>query len=1071
MAARQWSWMKPPTVAALFLCVGSMIFAQAPANEASEPQQQSQTQQAQQPATTNSKPLTAVDTSTFSASELQSLPAEGRHWQDFVLDSQAGTSGSLAPDSQRQTTFSVDGASLGLAFGNSNEAAQGSYPQGSTSESGTSGSGLKESALGHSWNGGHGFAFGEAAIRDVQSAAGRAEAAANRSGGGQLTIETESGSNQLHGQGFLFNRQNIWGAKNPYSQWVRESSAGTLTTVPVFTAQPYTPSDRETTWGLGIGGRINPKQLFWFAALDGFERNDPGVSMVRHADKFFDQPTNDQMQVLSARLGLSSLNPVAEGIAAYSSMLETLAGLLGPAQRKNSQWVGFMRLDWQATERNRFTLEGIGAHADAPGGGISRVSANYGNRSFGSSLAGKEWLLLRWEAYATPNLLFTTQSSAGREIVEARPQTPSTYEQTLLRGNSWGQLPQIVVDSRYGFTIGNPARFGEGSYPDERLFQIRETADWVHGKLLVKSGFDVSRNRDAISLLRNRTGTYYYSSVENFVSDALAFAAFGISGQLNPYDQHNCDQTGSVWRDSSGGLHGLGYLPCYSYYKQTIGPGNWWLTSTDWAGYTTAQWQPHKQVVLSAGLRYEFEHTPPPIVALNNPDLPLTARSPSLGSGWGPRVGMAIGSSRNHLPVLRLGYGIYFGRTENAVLETALTHTGSVNGDLNYFLRPTDNLVSGGAPPFPYVLTGQPGTVVKPGVVQFASSFRNPQIHQAEASMEESLPGHFKLTATAEFSLGRHLPISIDTNLDPAALPQTITYAVIDGTGKGPIQTAEITVPFYTARLDTNYQQIATITSRANSTYEAVVLKLARNTHHNFSFRLNYTYAHAMDWNPNETAQVAGSNVLDPADFSREYGTSNLDERHSASTWLVWNSPWKLHHLAGALSNGWIISGIGRYHSGFPYTMRTSGSLPREFNVLTGAAIVGVGPGINGSGGDNRLYGFGNNNQTYNIGRNTYRYPNTWKADLRLTRSIKLKDAHQLELLAESYNLFNHRNITEIETTGYYIDPGSSSGALPGLNFLTGAKPNSTAFGQPLSVNASNFYRERRIQFGARFRY
>ena len=65
--------------------------------------------------------------------------------------------------------------------------------------------------------------------------------------------------------------------------------------------------------------------------------------------------------------------------------------------------------------------------------------------------------------------------------------------------------------------------------------------------------------------------------------------------------------------------------------------------------------------------------------------------------------------------MLRLGYGMYFGRTENATVETALTQTGSPNGDLSFFLRPTDNLNAGGAPPFPYVLDGEPASVVKPG--------------------------------------------------------------------------------------------------------------------------------------------------------------------------------------------------------------------------------------------------------------------------------------------------------------------------------------------------------------------
>ena len=85
------------------------------------------------------------------------------------------------------------------------------------------------------------------------------------------------------------------------------------------------------------------------------------------------------------------------------------------------------------------------------------------------------WLLGRWEAFLTPNLLAVTQGSAGRHIFAEAPNTPSPFEQTL-NVNAWGQLPQMVVDSRYGFTIGNPARFGKGSYPDEHLYQVQEGA-------------------------------------------------------------------------------------------------------------------------------------------------------------------------------------------------------------------------------------------------------------------------------------------------------------------------------------------------------------------------------------------------------------------------------------------------------------------------------------------------------------------------------------------------------------------------------------------------------------------
>jgi hypothetical protein len=235
-----------------------------------------------------------------------------------------------------------------------------------------------------------------------------------------------------------------------------------------------------------------------------------------------------------------------------------------------------------------------------------------------------------------------------------------------------------------------------------------------------------------------------------------------------------------------------------------------------------------------------------------------------------------------------------------------------------------------------------------------------------------------------------------------------------------------------------------------------------------------------MDWNPNESAQVAGNDVLDPANFGLEYGVSNLDVRHSASAMVVYETPWKLTGTAGKLGNGWMLSGIGQFRGGLPFTMRTSGALPEEFGTTNGTAIVGLGPGMNGSGGDNRVYGVGNDNIVYNIGRNTFRYPATWKADLRLGRRFDLGHMRQLELLAESFNLFNHQNVTELETTGYYIESGTTT-SLPTLNFLTGPVTNSTtglitnanatAFGQPLNINATNFYRERQIQFGLRLRF
>jgi hypothetical protein len=671
-----------------------------------------------------------------------------------------------------------------------------------------------------------------------------------------------------------------------------------------------------------------------------------------------------------------------------------------------------------------------------------------------------------------------------------------------LNGNFQGQLPQIVVDSRYGFTIGNPSRFGQGSYPDEKLYHTQESLDWVHNRLLVKAGFELDHNADATSLLRNESGTYTYSKVQNFISDAMVFEKFGFADALDARNPHNCGPSTTT----------LGSQPCYSSYSQTMGPTNWQLSTNDWAGYATAEWQANKFAVFAAGLRWELEQLPPPIAALANPELPFTEKLPSLGNNWGPRVSMAIGDARGHWPALRLGYGMYYGRVENATIETGLTQTGSLMGDLSFFMRPQDDcqFCAGGAPPFPYVFVGEPSSVVKPGAVVFAPNFRNPEVHQAMAAIEQPLPGHVELTASAVLSLGRRLPVFLDTNFDPAVNPGTITaanpgitYTVCDeapsatgsgacgNLGLGPIKASTITVPFYASWpanpdpspqcpgdsplnnplgpygwCNPNYQEIDQMTSKANSTYEAAMVRLTRYGRRGVSLHAHYTYAHAMDWNPN-------ASPLDPANFNLEYGTSNQDVRHTAAAMLIYEAPWKLHNFAGRFANGWMLSGIGQFRSGLPYTMRVSGSLPEESTSTT--TIAGLRPGLTGAGGDGRVYGYENGSLAYNIGRNTFRYPSNWKVDVRVGKKFNLGEERQLEILAESFNLFNHQNVTEIETTGYTIDSGSAT-SPPTLNFLTGLKTSSTTgvipgFGQPLNINATNFYRERQIQLGLRMRF
>ena len=1004
-------------------------------------------------------PLEPAVTTLISSEEVAQLPLVTRNWQAI-----AATTPAAGPSPRAQGNFDEDGGQYPSPSGG-RTAVRETGETGSFDDLGGSVDQMPAGLAFHAPGGQRGQAgAGESAVISMEARMAGSTAESGRAGGG-FNRTTAHGGNPLHGQFVYRNRQSLWGAQNPFTQWIQEATPATATTIGQFTAEPYTSPNSRQTFGFGAGSRILRDKLFWFAAVDGEIANDPSLATVRHPDEFFQQPTNDELAVLGARLGVAAPDYYEEEVAAYNATLEGMAGLLGPVPRSSNSWEGFARIDWQATDRNHISLEASGATNDSPGGGLTRASETYGSHSFGNSKSNSVWLLARAESFFSPTLLNSADVQVRRVIESDTPQTPSAFEAPLL-ANEFGQLPEIIADSKYGFILGKPARLGGRKYPEEQGLFADETLSWVHGAHLVRAGVSFDHISDATDTLVNGTGTYSYADVLNFASDAASFEKYGFNGVDNPFtDQHNCDVTGRVHR-SGDTLLGLGYTPCYAWYSQSIGPSNWQLSTNDMAAFVTEQWQPMHQLTISAGVRVEAQQLPPAIAAVANPDLAATEKLPSLGWNFAPRVGLAFAPWNR--TVIRVGGGMYFGRIDNAVVLAALTQTGSPYADLNFFFRADDP----GAPPFPYVFPTQPVTAVTPGAVEFGQHFRVPQVDQAVASIEQELPRHWVISASALVSLGRRLPISIDTNLaapvTTAGTPQTITYAVVDALAAGPIKAAQLTVPFYTERTDLNYQQLATIESRANSTYDAAMLKVARNGAHGLNLRAHYLYAHATDWNPNESAQVAANDVLDPGDFGLEYGTSNLDIRHTAAGTVIYEPPLRLRGWMGNFTNGWSVGAVGQFRSGLPYTMRTAGYVPAYFGQGGGE---GVGPGINGSAGDNRIYGMGSDGNSYNIGRNTYRYPSTYTADARLGKRFLLAHNRDLQLLAESFNLFNHQNVTRIETIGYYIDRGSKEGGLPTLNFLTGLTPNTVEFGKPLDVNATNFFRQREIELGIRARF
>jgi hypothetical protein len=81
---------------------------------------------------------------------------------------------------------------------------------------------------------------------------------------------------------------------------------------------------------------------------------------------------------------------------------------------------------------------------------------------------------------------------------------------------------------------------------------------------------------------------------------------------------------------------------------------------------------------------------------------------------------------------------------------------------------------------------------------------------------------------------------------------------------------------------------------------------------------------------------------------------------------------------------------------------------------------------------------------------------NVQNLDVRLSKRFRFTEKYKLELLAEGFNVLNRTNVFNVNTTLY-----TRSG-----NTLT----FNPAFGQATGAD-STLYRERQIQFAARFQF
>jgi hypothetical protein len=921
-----------------------------------------------------------------------------------------------------------------------------------------------------------GYSSAKAAVQEFQVNTSNYSAEYGRAAGAVINTVTKSGTNEYHGEVYFYDRDNSWGAINPFT---------TLTDRTTLVTSPYKPVDVRKMYGFGAGGPIKKDKIFFFFAFDRYDRNFPGTAKVNSPSAFFASPVldltgltfdgttncfqaNGKSNVNSALFTMANHANIATasigactlvgnlalanygaGVSNYNNGLNGLVGELGPLPRKGQATIFFPKLDWQISARNHATFEVNRTRWSSPSGIQTQASNNFGIASFGNDYVKDTWGVAKLYTSLTQTLTNEARFQYGRDFEFEFAQPPTAYEQAnvLTSPNFPGytnplSLPPdicILCGSGNGFEFGVPTFLQRPAFPDERRTQYADTVSWFHGKHNLKLGFDIAHTHDLSQNLRTQYGSFTYSSVANYLSDLI-----------------KPNQCGTAHT-----------TPCYSSYAQAFGPLGFSFNTNDLAFFAEDTWRVLPRLTLNLGLRYEYEMLPSPI--LPNSAVPQTQSFPADKKNLGPRIGFAWDAFGNGKTAVRGGYGIYYGRVINSTIYNALTSTGVPGSQFSFTFFPAP----GSAPSFPQILTTQPPPSSGLGIVFFDNNFKLPQVHETDLTVEREIARNTVLSVSYLGSFGRHLPDFVDINT--GAAPTNITYTVAAG---GPLPAGSYTTQLFatvstvtktpggatvssssTTRPNPNFSAMSNIFSSVNSNYNALAIQLNRRMTNHLQLSGSYTWSHSLDFGQNASTFSDTNDLLVPGNLGLEYGNSifNVPDRFVVSA--IAESPWKVDGVLGYLANDWELAPIYASQSGLPYSLVTAGTPPTITLSTTTDPVTGnittvsakpLGGGVNGSNGRKGI-DF--------VGRNTFQMKRTIDMDLRLSKKVRFGERYSAEVLGEAFNIFNHQNVTGINNTGYII---GGTATAPALSY-------NSSFGSVTNSNSNFAYTSRQIQIGFRF--
>jgi hypothetical protein len=700
-------------------------------------------------------------------------------------------------------------------------------------------------------------------------------------GGAQVLIETKSGTNELHGSLFEFNRNRVFTAKNYFA-----------------TSLPLPPFNRNE-FGGSLGGPLKRNKLFYFGSFESLHRitttptvdsvptaamesgNFSGLSTIVMPGTSTPFPNN--------QIPSGMISPIATALLAFSPA-PNLPGITNnfvyntPTFEIDNRYTG--RVDYQINSSNKITgryfYAGDGPYLD----GVSGATNEYGNYTgYGSA---------DQNAGVTYTHIFSAsivnETIAGfQQVHDYRIPQNSSYDPTknfpglAEPAPGLGGLPGITITGYTGFS--DPA----GSYDTQRDFPVIDNLTWIRGKHALKTGVEYQRVND--------------NQLQN---PAPARGSFSFNGVY----------TGNAFADFL-----LGDTIATS---KTTGPLISQPQDNRYAAFLQDDWSIARNVTLNLGLRWEYqspfqqgtgqianfypgtglvrvEGTPNPLLA----GLPVVSGdSVNISSknymnpdrhNLAPRVGFAYRPLGNGSFVVSSSYGIYYNVVSgyagafdlplNPPFQTVETYTASPGN------TPTLTLAN----PFPGT-----GTITANPVVYAVDRHRvNSYMQQWNLTLEGEVLRNTAVRASYIGSKGTHL--DEQANLDDP------------GNVVGTVQPYRPYQPWSAV----NYY-----TSNINSSMNQLQLGAVRRMSSGLSAQVEYQFTREF------TLQPYGVTApTDPFDPRYDYGNADFLRRNYVTINFTYMLPFgsgrhfALSGITNTVLGGWQIASIASAGSGQPYSV------------------------------------------------------------------------------------------------------------------------------------------------------